>query len=102
MQEGARDSVGLLDGSSLARGSVLSTNCETRRTPERSGEGRMEEVWERGKKMGEESNILSCIYSCQAFTLSCPQSSFLSRSLMTSMLPSPRSVLNLLRRSHEH
>lgn len=51
MQEGARDSVGLLDGSSLAHGSVLSTNCEIRRTPERSGEGRIEEAWERVKKM---------------------------------------------------
>lgn len=52
--------------------------------------------------VGEESNILSCIYSCQGFTLSCPQSSFLSRSPVTSMLPSPRPVLNLLRHSHEH
>lgn len=52
--------------------------------------------------VGEESNILSCINSCQAFTLSCPQSSFLSRSSVTSMLPSPRPVLSLLRRSHEH
>lgn len=52
--------------------------------------------------MGEEPNILSCICSCQAFTLSCPQSSFLSRSPVTSVLPSPRPVLSLLRCSHEH
>lgn len=95
-QEGACECAHLLGGSegSLARGSALPTSPETRRTSRgmRNRETRqIPESKQRGEeggglgcgetlewllRVGEESNILSCIFSCQAFTLPCPQSSF--------------------------